>query len=149
MNNPQRNQRIRVKEQISGYQVGRLYTVSKVDPVDCTLTAKDAAGKEGGWVSWDLCESGAPNVSWEWLKHHLPGDALELLLAFNGLDGLKLREEIRDQILMELPSLKDRVLKSQIAFEEQVSRGAAQESLSSADEGFSERLKFDLSNHAN
>ena len=48
----------------------------------------------------------------------MSADALELLSAFEGLETLRLKDEIRDHILLQLPSLKDRILHSQIQLEE-------------------------------
>jgi hypothetical protein len=119
MNNPQRNQRIRIAGNNRGYSANQIYTITKVDPSDNTLTATDSDGREGPWVKWDNCFPAAPNISWEWLKTQLPSEVLELLSAFNGLETLSLKPELRDYILSQLPNLKDRILQAQIALDEQ------------------------------
>jgi hypothetical protein len=60
-----------------------------------------------------------PEISWDWLKGQLPGEVLELLSAFQGLESLRLKPEVRDHILLQLPNLKERILSSQVAIEEE------------------------------
>jgi hypothetical protein len=126
MKNPQVKQRIKVKRSGRGYQVGRTYTVVRVDPNDSTLVAVDSEGGEGSWIKWDQCAPATADINWGWLKSHLPAEALELLNGFEGLENLRLRDEIRDRILLQLPNLKERILASQIQIEE--------ENISSGDE---------------
>ena len=120
MNNPQENQRIRVNRSGRGYQRDKTYTVIRVDQSDNTLVAADSKGKEGSWIKWDCCSLAInTDISWTWLKGQLSGDALELLSAFEGLEGLHLKSEVRDHILLQLPNLKARILESQIILDEQ------------------------------
>jgi len=126
MNNPQPKQRIKVTRPGRGYERGKTYTVVRVDSSDNTLIATDSSGKEGSWVKWEHCIPGGGEVNWSWLKGQLSTDALELLSAFEGLEALRLKDEIRDHILLQLPGLKDRILRSQIQLEEEF--GAIDES---------------------
>jgi hypothetical protein len=119
MTNPQPKQRIKVIRPGRGYERGKTYTIVRVDPSDNTLVAADSSGKEGSWVKWDHCVAGGGEVNWSWLKGQLSADALELLSAFEGLEALRLKDEIRDHILLQLPGLKDRILRSQIQLEEE------------------------------
>ena len=119
MKNPQRNQRIRVTRQCRGYEPGKIYTISRVDASDNTLIAVDSGGHEGSWIKWDACVPAGPDIAWEWLKTQLPGEVLELLSAFNGLDSLRLKPEVRDHIVLQLPNLRERILASQIALDEE------------------------------
>ncbi len=119
MQNPKTNQRFRVIRPTRGYELNKIYKVVRVDNSDDTLVGVDSEGKEGSWIKFDSCIAAGPNVSWEWLKGQLPGEVLELLSAFEGLEGLRLKNEVRDHILMQLPNLKDRILSAQIAMEEQ------------------------------
>ena len=120
MKNPHRNQRIRVTQSTRGYEPGKVYTVHQVDPDDSTLTATDMNGKDGQWISWNHCVEAGPEISWDWLKGQLPGEVLELLTAFEGLEQLRLKNEIRDHILHQLPNLKQRILDAQVAIDEQI-----------------------------
>jgi hypothetical protein len=120
MNNPQPQQRIKVTHSGRGYERGKTYTVVRIDHSDNTLVAIDASGKEGSWVKWDHCIAAGGEVNWSWLKGQLSADALELLSAFEGLEALRLKDEIRDHILLQLPGLKDRILRSQIQLEEEI-----------------------------
>ena len=119
MNNPQKKQRIRVTRASRGYELGKIYTIVRVDPNDSTLVAADSNGTEGSWVKWELCVLAGPEISWDWLKGQLPGEVLELLSAFQGLESLRLKPEVRDHILLQLPNLKERILSSQVAIEEE------------------------------
>lgn len=119
MTNPQPKQRIRVTRSTSGYVRSKTYTIVRVDPNDHTLVAVDSDGREGTWIKWDHCVLAVGDINWTWLKGQLSAEALELLSAFEGLESLRLREEIRDHILLQLPGLKSRILQSQIQLEEQ------------------------------
>lgn len=125
MNNPQAKQRIKIKRPSNGYERGKTYVIVRVDHSDNTLIAADANGKEGAWIPWRHCEPCAHDINWNWLKAHLPGEALELLSAFEGLENLRLMDDIRDQILMQLPNLKDRILSAQVQLEEQLHTSSA------------------------
>lgn len=120
MNNPQAKQRIKVIRPGRGYERGKTYTIVRVDNSDNTLVAADSQGKEGSWVKWDHCVPAGGEVNWSWLKGQLSTEALELLNAFEGLETLRLKDEIRDHILLQLPGLKDRILRSQIQLEEEL-----------------------------
>ncbi len=119
MNRPQPKQRIKVTRPRSGYECGKVYTIARVDDNDNTLIATDSEGKEGSWIKWDYCVPVNGEIGWSWLKGQLSADALELLSAFEGLETLRLKDEIRDHILLQLPGLKDRILHSQIQIEEE------------------------------
>lgn len=121
MNCPRLKQRIRIKRPTRGYEGGKTYVVVRIDTNDNTLMATDSEGREGPWIQWRNCEPCLDDINWSWLKNHLPSEALELLSAFEGLDGLRLSDTIRDRILMQLPNLKDRILTSQVQLEEEVS----------------------------
>jgi len=115
---PHKNQKVRMKVTGNGYQAGRVYTVVRVDTNDDTLMASDSTGKTGSWVNWDKAEP-AIEIGFEFLKQHLPAASLELLSAFDGVLQLRLKDEIRDQILITLPDLKKRILQAQITLDEQ------------------------------
>jgi hypothetical protein len=119
MKRPQPKQRIKVTRPSRGYECGKTYTIVRVDNDDNTLVATDSEGKEGSWIKWDCCVQVNGEIDWSWLKGQLSADALELLSAFENLEGLRLKDEIRDHILLQLPGLKDRILHSQIQIEEE------------------------------
>lgn len=99
------------------YQPGRTYTVTEVDPNDNTLRARDASGEIGNWIKWRDC-SLAHDIGFEWLKTVLPAEALDILSAFDGLEYLSLREEIRNQLVLQIPNLQQRILETQAQQEE-------------------------------
>lgn len=119
MKNPQKNQQIRVTRPGRGYTPSKIYTIVRVDPSDNTLIAMDSNGQEGSWIKWDHCVIAGPDIGWDWLKGQLPGEILEFLSAFHGLENLRLKPEVRDFILLQIPNLKERILQAQIAIEEQ------------------------------
>ena len=121
MNKPKRGQKVRFKQSEHGYEAGKIYTIAKVDTSDSTLTATCPDGSEGGWMSWSSCEFNFNAICWNWLKERLSGEALELLNAFEGLEQLTLKSEVRDKILCNLPNLKERILEAQIQLEEEQS----------------------------
>jgi hypothetical protein len=91
------------------YQPGRVYTVTTVDRNDSTLKAQDAMGSEGNWIKWRDCKK-TDDIGWEWLKTVLPAEALDLLAAFDGLEGLSLREDLRNRLVLQIPGLHDKIL---------------------------------------
>jgi hypothetical protein len=119
MKRPQPKQRIKVTRPSRGYECGKTYTIVRVDNDDNTLVATDSEGKEGSWIKWDCCVQVTGEIGWSWLKGQLSAEALELLSAFENLESLRLKDEIRDHILLQLPGLKDRILHSQIQIEEE------------------------------
>ena len=119
MKNPQVKQRIKVNRPGRGYQPGKSYLVARIDNSDNTLIATDAEGNEGNWIKWDHCMPAGDDINWSWLKGQLSGESLELLSAFEGLETLRLRDEIRDRILLQLPNLKERILCCQVQIEEE------------------------------
>jgi hypothetical protein len=122
---PQLKQRIKVTRPSRGYEAGKTYTILRVDDNDNTLIAVDSEGKEGPWIKWEYCIPSEGQIGWAWLKGQLPAEALELLSAFDSLDTLRLKDEIRDHILLQLPGLKERILHSQIQLEEEVDAAKA------------------------
>ncbi len=119
MKNPQVKQRIKITRPGCGYQTDKTYVVVKVDPNDSTLVASDSRGTEGSWINWNHCVPAGDDINWSWLKGQMPAEALELLSGFDGLESLRLKDEIRDRILLQLPNLKERILSCQIQIEEE------------------------------
>lgn len=100
------------------YRRGEIYQVVNIDENDSTLQARDRAGQMMRWIRWVDCEK-VDEIGWEWLKGQLSADALELLAAFDGLDTLTLRPEIRAALIQQVPGLKDKVLDACVALENQ------------------------------
>jgi hypothetical protein len=91
------------------YVKGETYTVSDIDRGDLTLRARDASGAVKSWIRWQDCRK-PDAIGWEWLKGRLSADALELLSAFQGLERLRLRQDVRLALITGVPSLKERIL---------------------------------------
>ena len=99
-----------------GYRRGESYEVVNIDPNDSTLRAKDKQGNLGSWIRW--CDCALSNtIGWEWLKGQLSSEALEILAAFEGLETLKLRPDLRIALITRMPMLKERVLEAAISSE--------------------------------
>lgn len=98
------------------YRRGESYTVVEIDPNDSTLKARDEHGQTGRWIRWRDCEK-FNDIGWEWLKGQLSVEALELLTAFDGLQNLKLRPQVRMALVNHLPGLKDKVLDACVSLE--------------------------------
>lgn len=100
------------------YQQSKTYTVTSVDSNDNTLRARDSSGEEGNWIRWNDCQI-AEEIGWDWLKQMLPAEALDLLANFDGLDNLRLNEEVRTQLILRIPELKNRILEVREEMENQ------------------------------
>lgn len=98
------------------YRRGESYEVVEIDTGDSTLKARDEHGQVGAWILWCDCEM-FNDIGWDWLKGHLSAEALELLSAFDGLQTLKLRPEVRMALVERLPALKEKVLDACVALE--------------------------------
>ena len=98
------------------YRRGESYEVVEIDPNDSTLKARAEHGQTGAWIRWRDCEK-FNDIGWEWLKGQLSAEALELLTAFDGLQNLKLRPEVRIALVEQVPVLKDKVLDACVALE--------------------------------
>ncbi len=90
--------------------------MTTVDCGDNTLKARDAQGEEGNWIKWADCQKFS-DIGWHWLKTVLPAEALDLLSAFDGLENLSLREDIRNRLVLQIPSLHDKILAVQSTLE--------------------------------
>jgi hypothetical protein len=98
------------------YRRGESYEVIEIDPNDSTLKARAEHGQTGSWIRWRDCEK-FNDIGWEWLKGQLSAEALELLTAFDGLQNLTLRSEVRIALVEQVPALKDKVLDACVALE--------------------------------
>lgn len=98
------------------YRRGESYEVVEIDPNDSTLKARDEHGDIGHWIRWDDCEK-SNNIGWDWLKGQLSAEALELLSAFDGLQSLTLRPEVRIALVSQLPRLKEKILDACVSLE--------------------------------
>ena len=93
------------------YTVGKTYVVSTVDD-DGTFKAKDpATGSEGNWLRWRDCEPGG-GIGWDFCKKVLPAEMVAFLSAFEGVDQLRLSDEVKDKILTGMPDLYERILEA-------------------------------------
>ena len=91
------------------YEEGRTYLVADIDHIGFTLRARDETGKVGSPIRWADCAI-IKDIGWHWLKDQLPPDALALLSAFDGLERLKLRDDVTTALVSEVPSLKQVIL---------------------------------------
>ena len=107
---PQVGDPIRFNRPHRGYDTTAIYTVSEVDASDSTLKATHPTTRQQGpWVSWSDVDPTAV-IGWDYLQRHLPSDALKLLEAFEGVQRLRLRDDVKDAILVQLPDLAQRIL---------------------------------------
>lgn len=108
---PKVGDRFNVSSTVEDYEPGKSYTVSRVDTSDNTLKGtEDESGRELLWVSWDRVHPILSEIGWEWLKTQLPDESLEILSAFDGLNRLTLKADIRDRIVRTTPNLLQRIL---------------------------------------
>lgn len=91
-----------------GYRRGECYQVVEIDSDNRTLRAHDVNGRIGQWIRW--CDCGLfDEIGWDWLKNHLSAEAVELLSAFDGVESLKLRPDLRIALVHRIPELKTRI----------------------------------------
>jgi hypothetical protein len=124
-----------------GYEPGRYYTVISVDSSDQTVKAKSNTGSEGGWIKWCDCKK-ANDIGWDWLKTVLPAEALDLLAAFDGVENLLLREDLRNRLVMQIPALHDKILGA-LADEEAGLSAPNADAAASATDSLNELLEFE------
>jgi hypothetical protein len=126
--------RIRIKPGAArtSYSQSVVYTVTTIDSSDSTLRARDSSGQEGNWARWRDCIA-VDDIGWEWLKTTLSPDALDLLGAFDGLECLRLRDDLRAKLVLQIPNLRERVIEA-MEPEFDADPGPGRESRSSADQ---------------
>lgn len=101
--------RLRKDHQENGLDHATTYTIGQVDCSDSTYRVRGPDGALKGWISFSSIQP-ATSIGWDFLKGALPGDALDLLAAFKGLDSLELDDQVVHHILSNLPDLQDRIL---------------------------------------
>lgn len=101
--------RLRKDHQENGYDHSTTYTIGQVDCSDSTYRVRGPDGALKGWISFTSMQP-ATAIGWEFLKDALPGEALDLLAAFKGLDSLELDDQVVHHILSNLPDLQERIL---------------------------------------
>lgn len=101
--------RLRKDQQESGLDHSTIYTIGQVDCSDSTYRVRGPDGALKTWISFSSLQP-ANSIGWEFLKGTLPGEALDLLAAFKGLDSLELDDQVVHHILSNLPDLQERIL---------------------------------------
>ena len=93
------------------YQIGKIYIATADVHADGTaFRARDPdTGKTANWLSPDDIVI-IPRIGWEWLRTVLPPQDVALLSAFEGLDALTLKPEVKDTILTDLTALEHAIL---------------------------------------
>ena len=85
--------------------IGRELVVQHVDN-DGTFRGREVGtGRMSGWLRWDQVGAAGDQVGFDFLKAHLAPETVKLLAAFEGTENLRLKEEVRDRILLGLPDL--------------------------------------------
>jgi tetratricopeptide (TPR) repeat protein len=104
MSTPKVGELYRVKHPSNGYMEGTIYEIIRVDQSDKTVKMVDNGGKTGSWVSWDNLIS-ASKLRLKSLLKHLPSESKVFLSAFDGLDKLFLKEEVKDALILSITDL--------------------------------------------
>ncbi len=89
------------------YRIGAVYTINLIRGI--RFRAVDAAGAQGNWLAWEDCELVSVH-GWDYCRKVLDPDAIDFLSAFDGIERLTLRPDIKDRILLERPGLHDAIL---------------------------------------
>ena len=112
--------RLRKEHQESGMDHSTVYTIGQVDCSDSTYRVRGPDGALKSWISFTSLQP-ATGIGWDFLKEALPGEALDLLAAFKGLDALELDDQVIHHILSNLPDLQDRILEAVHSLESEAS----------------------------
>lgn len=100
------------------YTVGRAYVITEVDD-DGTFKARDPdSGVVGNWLRWKDIDI-VPPLGWDFCKGVLPPEVVTFLSAFQGIESIRIRDDIKTRILRKIPNLYDAIM------EEAVRDGAA------------------------
>lgn len=96
------------------YQIGKIYIVtsSRHDNGEAFQARDPDTGKSLNWLVPDDVII-VPRIGWQWLRTVLPPQDVTLLESFDGLDLLTLKQEIKDTILTDLPTLDHHILTAQ------------------------------------
>jgi hypothetical protein len=90
------------------YTMGSVVLVERVDTDDSTLIAVSPQDRVAhGYLRWADVE--AIGLGWEYCRSVLPPEVAQLLAACRGVEGLALRREVKEAIVMSLPDLRDRL----------------------------------------
>lgn len=89
------------------YRIKGIYRVSRVDN-DGTFKAVDENGNVGDYLRWSECRP--VGLGWEWIREHLDARSLDLLSAFDGLEGLTLRSDVESGVITSIPNLANAIL---------------------------------------
>jgi hypothetical protein len=112
--------RLRKEHQESGMDHSTTYTIGQVDCSDSTYRVRSPDGALKSWISFTSLQP-ATGIGWDFLKEALPGEALDILAAFKGLDALELDDQVIHHILSNLPDLQDRILEAVHSLESEAS----------------------------
>ena len=105
--------RVRAESSDHDYEPGKVYEVLHPLPNGNTCILADPhTGATGSPILYEELEhlGSAHTLGWDWLKTILPPHDVQLLSAFDGLERLTLRDEIKDRIVEQLPNLQQQLL---------------------------------------
>lgn len=101
------------------YKIGKIYRVHQVDG-DGTFKAIDDMGIEGDYLRWRNCE--AVGIGWEWIRGQLDARSLDLLSAFDGLEHLRIRDDVETTVINAMPDLAETILQMLPKIEEDMEK---------------------------
>lgn len=129
--NPKEGMKVKVIANSNGhdYILGATYSICGIFIADETCRLSNAIRRGIRWCPFsDL--AAANQIGWDWLRDNLPSEAIDILGAFDGLDGLILKEEIANALVSGLPDLRQRILD---VTEAQANQAQADDAKSDAD----------------
>lgn len=96
------------------YQIGKIYivTADRHENGQAFRARDPDTGETHNWLVPDDVII-VPRIGWQWLRTVLPPQDVTLLESFDGLDLLTLKQEIKDSILTDLPTLDHHILTAQ------------------------------------
>ncbi len=91
------------------YTVGKPYIIAEVDD-DGTFRARDLdSGNVGNWLRWQDVDD-TPPIGWQFCKGVLPPEIVTFLEAFDGIDQITLRDNMKGRLLRRLPNLHEAIV---------------------------------------
>ena len=92
------------------YHVGQEYVVTQLEPARSAFRARHPeTGVAGNWlVCADIVK--LAELGWSWLRSMLAPEDVTLLEAFEGLDELELKDEVKAELIKRVADLKGAIL---------------------------------------
>lgn len=94
------------------YVVGKPYVVVEIDD-DGTFRGRDPeTGVTGNWLRWQDVDI-RPPIGWAYCQQVLPPEVIHFLSAFDGIESIVLRDDVKHRLLSRMPGLFQAIVAAQ------------------------------------